>query len=216
MSAYEQASFYKSEKNKSNYWDAVAKSQSGGLDGTAHIELIVGYLSEHGYLDKDCSILDVGCGTGSYAISLAKYCRWVSAMDYSASMLEMCKSKAKEHNITNISYLLEDIMQYDKMDMHDGVFACLNPSTYSPEIFCRLLSITKRFLVYFSMDSSIENVDEPIYCGTNSVRYPEKYLEKSKIPYTKIPYEYIIKQKDKNDIHIPFAYLVIDKHFEKD
>ena len=157
MSAYEQASFYKSEKNTSEYWDAVAKTGSDGLDGKEHVELIVDFLIKNGYLDKNCTILDAGCGAGNYALSLAKYCKSVTAMDYSSSMLELCKTKSKELDIMNMSYQLEDINQYDKADEYDGVFACLNPSTYSPEIFCKLLTMSKRFLVYFSMDNSIEN-----------------------------------------------------------
>ena len=210
MSAYERASFYKSEKNKASYWDDVADSKSDGLSGTTHIEMLEDYLINNNYLDEESTILDVGCGLGDYAIRFAGKCSQMVAMDYSAGMIAECKKRCEEGKVSNITFLQEDIEKYDCDSIYEGVFACLNPATYSPKIFSKLLRMAGRFIVYFSMDTPIEDINEPIYQGTNSVRYPEEYLKERGINYTKLAYDHVLKQANGADIHIPFAYLVID------
>lgn len=210
LAAYEKASFYRSEKNTIKYWNEVANSDSSGLLGTEHIEMLDTFLFRNNYLDENCTVLDIGCGLGDYALHFAPKCKWVTAMDYSGNMIEQCRLRSEERNIANMSYLLEDIKEYKKDVTYDGVLACLNPSTYSPDVFEKLLKLADKFVVYFSMDVSIEEAPEPIYHGTNSVRYPEEYLKELGIPYTKIPYEYIMKQPDNSCRHIPFAYLIVD------
>lgn len=205
--AYNKASFYKSEKNTIEYWNKVASSDSSGLDGTEHIEVIAKYLFENNLLDGNSAILDVGCGQGDYTAYFANRCKHVTAMDYSENMIEQCRIMCE--GFANVSYLIEDIKEYDRTNTWDGVFACLNPATYSPEIFEKLLKLANKFVVYFSMDTPIENISEPVYCGANSVRYPERYLEEAGITYKKLPYEYIIKREDGTDISIPFAFLVV-------
>ena len=94
----------------------------------------------------------------------------------------------------------------------DCVLACLNPSTYNPEAFDKLLSITGKVLVYFTMDIDIGNPDaEPVYCGCNSVRFAEEYLKEMGLRYTKIPYVYELEMEGRDAVNINFAYLIIRK-----
>ncbi|HII15549.1 MAG TPA: class I SAM-dependent methyltransferase [Nanoarchaeota archaeon] len=51
-------------------------------------------------------ILDIGCGTGRFAMLLAKRCRKVTGIDFSPDMLAVAKDKSK--NIKNIEYLKLD------------------------------------------------------------------------------------------------------------
>lgn len=50
-------------------------------------------------------LLDIGTGTGHFAIEAAKKCKKVYAIDISAPMLEYAKSKAKKENINNIEWV---------------------------------------------------------------------------------------------------------------
>lgn len=210
QASYEKASFYKSEQNTIKYWDEVALSGSDGLSGMSHITIIRDYLLKHNMLNDTKNILDVGCGNGDYIIQLASKCKSASVIDYSPNMLEMCKKRCEENNLTNIVYCLEDIAKLTCDHKYNLVFACLNPACYCPEIFDKLIRIAKEYLIYFSMDTSIDSgQNEPIYCGTNSVQYPENYLNDLGISYDKIPYLYELHSRN-NIIKIPFAYLVID------
>ena len=52
---------------------------------------------------------------------------------------------------------------------------------------------------------------EPVYRGSNSVRFAQKYLEEKNIKYRRIPYEYDYDMGNGEVRKIDFAYLVITK-----
>lgn len=60
-------------------------------------------------LDGCDSLLDVGCGPGTFAIKLAHKVKEAHAFDFSQTMLEVVNHNAKERNITNISTSCLDI-----------------------------------------------------------------------------------------------------------
>ena len=51
---------------------------------------------------------------------------------------------------------------------------------------------------------------EPIYRGTNSVRFAENYLQEQGITYRKIPYAHTLTKADGSIYEIPFAYLIVE------
>lgn len=58
-------------------------------------------------------ILDMGCGTGGLAIRLSRICRHVYAADASDAMINLVKSKIREHNISNITAIQAGFLSYD-------------------------------------------------------------------------------------------------------
>ncbi|MCR5345086.1 MAG: methyltransferase domain-containing protein [Lachnospiraceae bacterium] len=208
--AFNEASFYKSEKNTSKYWNEVAKSGDSGLGGTDHIEILIDYLFKNQLIEPADSILDVGCGTGDYALLFAKKCRRITTLDYAKSMIDVCKKRIDEAGLTNVSYIADDIESFNSDEKYDCVLACLNPITYQPKILDKLMDTAKKCVVYFSMDTSLENADkEPIYRGCNSVKYAEEYLKESGIKFDKIPYIYNYPLPDGGSKEIHFAYIII-------
>ncbi len=55
-------------------------------------------------LKKNEIILEIGTGTGSFAIEAAQHCKRVIAIDVSQKMLEFAKQKAQMNRITNIEF----------------------------------------------------------------------------------------------------------------
>jgi len=49
-------------------------------------------------------ILDIGCGTGSLALELAPHVAEVHALDFSGEMIRIGKSKARDQNVTNVTF----------------------------------------------------------------------------------------------------------------
>ena len=210
--AYKNAAFYQSDKNTEEYWDSMAQTDGGGLYGDEHIRLLVNYLFSEKLIDKHSTVLDVGCGSGGYVSSLAGYCRHITALDHSAKMLDLCRTRCEKEGLFNISYKLADYRDIVFNKRFDCILACLNPSTYDPDVLDKMLSETTKTVVYFSMDTDINDADaEPVYCGCNSVRFAEAYLREREIRYSKIPYVYTFVTDNKEVREVRFAYLVIDK-----
>jgi 2-polyprenyl-3-methyl-5-hydroxy-6-metoxy-1,4-benzoquinol methylase len=70
-------------------------------------------------------VLDYGCGTGRYAIPLAKKGARVTAIDLTNAMLKRAKEKAKRAKITNIRFQQEDILKYKSKKKFEVIISML-------------------------------------------------------------------------------------------
>jgi SAM-dependent methyltransferase len=85
-------------------------------------------------------VLEIGAGTGIFTLAIARRCREVTAVDISASMLEILKGKAAGEGLTNIRTITGDV---ETMDMGRGyaaacAFSSLEYLSDLPAFFRRL------------------------------------------------------------------------------
>lgn len=85
-------------------WNARAPGMRRGIFGGPYVE---GFLSRT-RLDDCATLLDVGCGPGTIALSLAHRLERVYGLDYSPAMLEAFAGEAAERGITNATPILRD------------------------------------------------------------------------------------------------------------
>ena len=69
------------------------------------------------------TVLDIGCGPGTFVIPLAQQCQAVYALDYSQGMLDMVQQYKEKHQLNNITLLhkswsdnWDDVPQADVRD----------------------------------------------------------------------------------------------------
>jgi putative AdoMet-dependent methyltransferase len=62
------------------------------------------------------SVVDLGSGTGAFALHAAPLCKTVYAVDVSPAMLEYCRREAAERNLTNIVFRRGGFLTYE----HEG------------------------------------------------------------------------------------------------
>lgn len=60
-------------------------------------------------LQKEDTVLDVGCGTGRFTRVMAKKCKKVYGIDFSSKSIEVLDRKAREEEIQNIETYVCDI-----------------------------------------------------------------------------------------------------------
>ena len=60
------------------------------------------------FLEGHEIVLDVGCGTGDASVLLAKNCRKVIGLDYSRSMLNIAKKRARARGVSNVEFIQGD------------------------------------------------------------------------------------------------------------
>ena len=94
------------------YYRYLAESRfdSGEVGFDPHAEEVVLYLLSNGWLDENSSVLDVGAGTGTFALSLARHCASVTALemdDASLSVLDQSTNLLGFSNIICVSGMWE-------------------------------------------------------------------------------------------------------------
>ena len=70
---------------------------------------------------KEKTILDVGCGTGEIACSLATYAKHVNGIDISAKSIALAKERAREFGLKNITFTQTDLFSYYPKKKYDTV-----------------------------------------------------------------------------------------------
>ncbi|MHB1183675.1 MAG: class I SAM-dependent methyltransferase [Desulfobulbia bacterium] len=86
------------KKKKSSDWDQRA---AGFAERNLDSPFVAQFLSRL-QVEPEWSVLDVGCGPGTLAIPLARQVRRITALDYSAAMLDELGKRARQESLTNI------------------------------------------------------------------------------------------------------------------
>jgi len=77
-------------------------------------------------IEPDFTVVDIGCGPGTFAVPLAQKVKKVAAVDISSSMLNLAQKNAIQKNIYNIDYIHKDwekLIVGKDIDRHDVVIA---------------------------------------------------------------------------------------------
>jgi ubiquinone/menaquinone biosynthesis C-methylase UbiE len=70
-------------------------------------------------LTPDIDVLDFGCGTGLLTLALQPFVRSITGVDSSQGMLDVFKTKIKEHNLNNVK---TEYIDLDKGDVLTGSY----------------------------------------------------------------------------------------------
>ena len=84
-------------------WDKKAPKMAENLVGkpSRYNETLLKAMN----VQPDETVLDIGCGPGTFVIPLAQQCQAVYALDYSQGMLEMVQQYKEKHQLNNITLL---------------------------------------------------------------------------------------------------------------
>jgi protein-L-isoaspartate O-methyltransferase len=99
------------------------------------------------------SVLDVGAGTGRFALPLAKLVRHITALDHAPAMLRILHAKAAAAGIDNIT-LIEAAWETASIRPHDVVLAAwsLYRQTELGETLAKLIAASGRVLIIAAPD----------------------------------------------------------------
>ena len=96
----------------SKFWDKIAEryAKRPVADEASYQRKL---LVTRQYFRSDMDVLEFGCGTGSTAIAHAPYVRHIRAIDISAKMIEIARSKADAAGVTNVAFEQAVIDDYE-------------------------------------------------------------------------------------------------------
>lgn len=105
---------------------------------------IVGYMCREKLLCSNDTVLDIGAGTGSYTLEMARFCREVVAMDANKDCLSLLGRHAREEELDNITELPGFWESYDSPEKFDLVFSSMCPAICSTEELRKMERCSRR------------------------------------------------------------------------
>lgn len=100
------------------FWDNIADrySKKPVTDEAAYQQKLQ---VTRGYLRPEMEVLEIGCGTGSTAISLAPLVKHIRATDISSKMIEIAQRKADAGSVANITF---ECVSLEELNVADGTY----------------------------------------------------------------------------------------------
>lgn len=107
-------------------------------------------------LDSNSTVIDLGSGTGAFALHAAKKCRTVYAVDISAAMLEYCRQQAEREGLTNIVFCQGGLLTYEHVAELADAAVCVAVLHHLPDFWkvaaltrcCRMLKPAGRLYLF--------------------------------------------------------------------
>ena len=132
------------------YWNKVASSYDStkGETKSRRLSKTLDLFKRMKFLSKGMEVLDIGCGTGTLAMELARHGAKVTALDFSTEMLEQFRQSITPDIRENITLLCEDWHTIDIIEKgwkkkFDLVIAFMSPGVASPEAFYKMMDTSK-------------------------------------------------------------------------
>ena len=109
-----------------------------------HAADIVETLFRQGYLTPESSVLDIGSGTGAYALAFASRCAEVTALDMEPTSLAILQEHAAQLGLNNIT-CQEGMWETCQLNRtFSVVFSSMCPAICDYEELCRMESFSER------------------------------------------------------------------------
>lgn len=164
------------EKNKRIYWDSRALDYPRPFEPAVirKTRMRIRKLEAKGIVFKNKDFLDIGCGSGIYALPLAHRCRTVTGIDSSKAMLENFKCEAQSKLILNafaIEQAWENVPVEQVEKKFDIAFASMTAAVQSREDVLKMEVAAKECCVYIGWAGERHNsLLEQIYAH-HGVKY---------------------------------------------
>ena len=125
---------YSSVEQVQHYDDMHQRFRDYEKDSDAIIKLLE--------LDSNSTVIDMGAGTGAFALHAAKHCRKVYAVDVSSAMLEHCRKKGEGMGLSNVLYCHGGFLTYEHEAEPADAMVSIAALHHLPD-FWKLVALTR-------------------------------------------------------------------------
>ena len=146
---------------------------------------IVKILRTEDILRKDRTVMDIGCGPGTYAFRISPLVKEVTCIDSSWPMLGRVKSESADRHADNISVTLCDCKGIPDDLICDVAFSSLCPPMNDPKMILSMERHAREWCVYVSSAKTGPGIETEIWkelgCdysyGGYMTSYPDSFLK---------------------------------------
>ncbi|RXJ77083.1 hypothetical protein CRV03_07410 [Arcobacter sp. F155] len=183
--------------SKKEFWDkAAADFPRYNKENDQFQQKIIEILKNENVINKNTSVLDIGCGTGVYTIPLAKEVKSVLALDISPAMLDILQEDSWNYNVKEKikadSSGWRDFKSGEKFDL---VFATLSAAFSEDVDFEKILEYSNGSVCFLDfVEEKGSNFEELLFHQYGIEKFVFKDLENKKrwlksknIKYKKFP-----------------------------
>ncbi len=140
-------------------WDRAADDYDdleSCRDYLNQVESVVTILKESGALNESASVIDIACGTGTYAVRFARLCRSILCVDISSRMLEKLQAKCSDLGIKNIETVQSDWHAFTP-EKYDLVFCSMSPLLKDMDTVDSFIDCSRRYVALVTWAGIREN-----------------------------------------------------------
>ena len=190
ISYYEEI-WKKDHKNGSKMestWDARAESfssaQNRSLEATP--EKVVEHLLNNKLIDENSRVLDIGGGSGRYAIPISEKVKQVVLTDISSKMLKYAAENAEQAGVSNIEYLKFDLEEANIKEVgwdkkFDLVFATMCPAIRDETALDKMILASKKSCFIGQYIQTTNNISQAIMKALNISNKKDPHNDKDAV-----------------------------------
>jgi len=145
----------RTEKGNTSFWEKMADRYPGPFEEKtlSETQRLISMVKGKGITFKNGSILDIGCGTGIYALPLAREAARITGIDSSEAMVARMERDIEQFNLPNVQTM---VMSWKDVDIRetgfekafDVVWASMTPAVQSENDFAKMEQCSKNWCVY--------------------------------------------------------------------
>lgn len=124
-------------------------------------------LIDKGILNSESTVLDIGCGSGQFAVELAKKTRKVVGLDFSEKMLSYARANATAEGLKNTAFIHSDWNSFQCAEPFDLVIASMTPAIHGPDHLYKMMECSRGFCYVSSFVERHSSLKEKLYSLTD-------------------------------------------------
>ena len=153
------------------FWNFRAEEynlSSSTADAQLNRQEKVQALIDRGIINAESTVLDIGCGSGQFAVELAKKTRKVMGLDFSDKMLNYASANAAAEGLKNTVFIHSDWDGFHYAEAFDLVIASMSPAIHKPDHLYKMMKYSRGYCYLSSFVERHSGLKEKLY-------YPVSY-----------------------------------------
>jgi SAM-dependent methyltransferase len=157
------AAYARLGRTSADFWERRAKGFHRSTKDTVTGDPFYGRLLQG--ITPQSTVLDVGAGTGRFALALASYADHVTAVEPNTAMLEIMRQEMLGRNLSNVT-IVPTTWQDAPSDLHSDIVLCshvLYPIREVDTFIAKILSATRRTCYIYMRALHFDQVTAPLW-----------------------------------------------------